>query len=117
MDRAVLDFVKEHVFDPPILSSGATEFAGLFRKWREWSWREFRNSNPPHPRKRRRLRWQEGYNRPQGGHVKLGNKRPSASRVRQVLRLRDGPDCGVRNVFKRRHQLFTRDAFALQHQT
>jgi hypothetical protein len=36
IDRAVLDFVEGHVFDPPILSYAPTAFAGLIRRWRGW---------------------------------------------------------------------------------
>jgi hypothetical protein len=34
VDRAVLDFVKAHVFDPADLSFALTAFAGSIRKWR-----------------------------------------------------------------------------------
>jgi hypothetical protein len=36
IDRAMAEFGKRHVFDPPILSSAPTVFAGLIRKWHGW---------------------------------------------------------------------------------
>jgi hypothetical protein len=50
------------------------------------------------------------------GLRQIGGLRQVGLRPRSILQLRDGADRGVRNVLKRRHQLFTRDAFALQHQ-
>jgi CRISPR associated protein Cas1 len=41
VDRAMLDLVKGHVFDPADLPSEATAFAGLIRTWRGWSWRRW----------------------------------------------------------------------------
>jgi hypothetical protein len=44
VDRAVLDFVKEHVFDPADFVIVRTAFAGSIRKLRGWWWRECRAS-------------------------------------------------------------------------
>ncbi len=45
VDRAVLDFVKGNVFDPADFIIRVTEFVGLIRKWRGWSWRGCRGKN------------------------------------------------------------------------
>ena len=37
-DRAVLDFVKRHVFDPADFVVRSEAFADLIQKWREWWW-------------------------------------------------------------------------------
>jgi hypothetical protein len=41
IDRAVLEFVKGHVFDPADFWNSQTTFVGLIRKWCGWSWRTF----------------------------------------------------------------------------
>src|ERR1700691_5961133 len=47
IDRAVLDFVKGHVFDPADFVIRATASAGLVRKWRGLWWRKCRRRKSP----------------------------------------------------------------------
>jgi CRISPR-associated protein Cas1 len=57
VDRAVLDFVRRQVFDPAdfvIRTDGVCRLI-LIRKWRGWSWREFRHDGARRQLNERRL--------------------------------------------------------------
>src|ERR1700733_3026065 len=122
VDNAVPDFVKGHVSIRPTLvirSDGVCRLNprnGAHGRGEGFRIKLFNADRPEST--------STGRSQSRRRTSQLGGKRSSGrvsgksvSGARPILRLRDGPDRGVRNVFKRRHQLFTRDAFALQHQT